>query len=89
MLVSPPSIEVVWERAMASNDGQAMKSGNNAGGPLDRAKALGPLIDDCADEIEEGRELPPRLVTALIESGMYALLKPRSLGGRVYNPRRE
>ncbi len=40
------------------------KTEGNAGSLLDRARAVGPLIDDCADEIEERRELPPRLVTA-------------------------
>ncbi|HEX3882725.1 MAG TPA: acyl-CoA dehydrogenase family protein [Stellaceae bacterium] len=61
---------------------------NDAGTPLDRARSLGPLIDSAADEIEQRRELPPRLVRALIESGMYALLKPRSLGGEEMPPHR-
>ncbi|HEY1796928.1 MAG TPA: acyl-CoA dehydrogenase family protein [Stellaceae bacterium] len=71
---------------MRSKGGQAHKDGDNSGSPLARARAVGPLIADCADEIEQRRELPPRLVTALIESGMYALLKPRSLGGFEMRP---
>lgn len=60
--------------------------GKNSGSPLDRARALGPLIDAAADEIERRREMPPHLVTALIDAGMYALLKPRSLGGEEMQP---
>jgi alkylation response protein AidB-like acyl-CoA dehydrogenase len=86
MLVSPASMKAVREQTMRPKGGQAQNSGNNAGSPLDRARAVGPLIDDCVDEIEERRELPPRLVSALIESGLYALLKPRSLGGAEMRP---
>jgi indole-3-acetate monooxygenase len=86
MLVSAASESAVQERMMRDGGGQPRKNGNNAGSPLDRARAVGPLIDDCADEIEERRELPPRLVSALIENGMYALLKPRSLGGDEMRP---
>ena len=71
---------------MRDDDGHDHAGRNDAGTPLDRARSLGPLIDSAADEIEERRELPPHLVAALIGSGMYALLKPRSLGGEEMPP---
>jgi len=73
------------ERTMRDDNGHEAGR-NSAGTPLDRARALGPLIDSAVDEIEERRELPPHLVAALIDSGMYALLKPHSLGGEEMPP---
>ena len=48
---------------------------------LERARRLAPMLIDAADEIEEQRQLPERVVDALIEGGFFRLLLPRSLGG--------
>src|SRR5215472_9427949 len=53
---------------------------------LERARRLAPMLKDAADEIEERRELPERIVEALIEAGFFKLLIPRSLGGAELNP---
>jgi len=45
------------------------------------AIALGPLIREAADEIEEGRRLPPRIVDALRQAGIFAIAMPRAWGG--------
>jgi alkylation response protein AidB-like acyl-CoA dehydrogenase len=55
-------------------------------GPLERAHRLAPLIADSLDEIERGRRLPPPLVAALHEAGMFRLLLPRGLGGVELDP---
>jgi alkylation response protein AidB-like acyl-CoA dehydrogenase len=53
---------------------------------LERARRLAPLLIDAADEIEEQRQLPERVVEALIEGGFFRLLLPRSLGGAELRP---
>ena len=53
---------------------------------LERARRLAPMLKDAADEIEERRELPERIVEALIEAGFFKLLIPSSLGGAELNP---
>ena len=61
--------------------------GRSGGDPyLARARALGQVVDAAADEIEARRELPPPLVAALIEAGMFRLLLPKSLGGAELRP---
>src|ERR1700734_3475899 len=52
-----------------------------ASGLVERAKALAPLIAAEADEIEQTRRLTPKLVSALIENGLYRSLLPKSVGG--------
>jgi len=52
------------------------------------ARALGPLLDTSAAEIEERRELPPPVVSALIEARLFWLLLPRALGGAELHPAR-
>ncbi|HEY1301748.1 MAG TPA: acyl-CoA dehydrogenase family protein [Stellaceae bacterium] len=59
-------------------------------GPVDyveRARDLAPLLTAAADEIEEGRQLPERVVQRLVEDGFFRLLLPRSLGGAELDPR--
>ncbi|HEV8020592.1 MAG TPA: acyl-CoA dehydrogenase family protein [Candidatus Lustribacter sp.] len=46
-----------------------------------RAKALTPLIAECATRIDREYGLPAELVRALHENGMYRLLLPRSCDG--------
>ena len=48
---------------------------------IERARALAPLLEDAADEIEAQRQLPERVADALVEGGFFKLLLPRSLGG--------
>jgi indole-3-acetate monooxygenase len=52
-----------------------------ASGLVERAKALAPLIAEEADEIERTRRLTPKVVSALIENGLYRSLMPKSIGG--------
>lgn len=49
--------------------------------PIEAARALGPLIRECAEEIEQERRLPSRLVAAIANAGLFRLLVPRELGG--------
>ena len=51
-----------------------------------RARALGPLIETAADEVERIRELPRSLTLALAEQGLFRLLQPRALGGAELTP---
>ena len=48
---------------------------------LDRARALGPLLAAAAPRIEAARELPPDVLDALHDAGLFRLLIPRALGG--------
>src|SRR6201997_5296404 len=60
-----------------------------ADGPLDyvqRARQLAPTLAAAADEMEHRRELPERVVKALIERGFFRMLLPRSLGGAELPP---
>jgi indole-3-acetate monooxygenase len=50
-------------------------------GPIERARALAPLIAREADEIERTRRLTQPVVSALIENGLYRVLLPQSFGG--------
>jgi len=53
---------------------------------LERAREITPMLAAAADEIEERRELPERVVEALIERGFFRMLLPRSLGGAELDP---
>ena len=53
---------------------------------LERAREIAPMLAAAADEIEERRELPGRIVEALIERGFFRMLLPRSLGGAELDP---
>jgi indole-3-acetate monooxygenase len=53
---------------------------------LERARELAPMLAAASDEIEERRELPERVVEALIERGFFRMLLPRSLGGAELDP---
>ena len=50
-------------------------------GPIERARTLGPLLDGAGDEIERERQLPARVVDALVENGLFRMMIPRSVGG--------
>jgi hypothetical protein len=53
---------------------------------LERAREIAPMLAAAADEIEESRQLPERVVEALIERGFFRMLLPRSLGGAELDP---
>src|SRR5579863_10180251 len=48
---------------------------------VERARAIAPLIAAEADEIERTRRLTPKVVSALVENGLYKSLLPKSIGG--------
>src|SRR5881227_3663427 len=48
---------------------------------VERARALAPLIEREADEIERTRRLTSAVTQALIENGLYRALLPKSFGG--------
>ena len=50
-------------------------------GLIERARALAPLIESEAGEIERTRRLTQPVVSALIENGLYRALLPQSVGG--------
>ena len=63
--------------------------GESRGEPADyiaRARAIAPTLAAASDEIERRRELPPRIVEALIAGGFFRLLHPRSQGGAELQP---
>src|SRR5688572_28368111 len=64
----------------------ALRSGSNAtqapaDGLVERARALAPLIRECAPRIEAEKELPRELVTAIAGAGLFRMLVPAVLGG--------
>jgi alkylation response protein AidB-like acyl-CoA dehydrogenase len=48
---------------------------------LVQARGLIPLLRAAADRIEAGTELPPDVLDALFDAGMFKLLLPRAYGG--------
>jgi alkylation response protein AidB-like acyl-CoA dehydrogenase len=54
--------------------------------PLARARALGPLIDAVADEIERSQDIPEPLISHIHETKLWRLLLPRSAGGEQVEP---
>ena len=48
---------------------------------LQQARDFGPELAAAAPEIERQRELPERVVAALVERGFFRMLLPRSFGG--------
>jgi alkylation response protein AidB-like acyl-CoA dehydrogenase len=49
--------------------------------PIARAKALGPVIDQSADEIERTRRLPEPILKGLADTRLLRMLLPRAAGG--------
>ena len=54
--------------------------------PIARARALRPLLAGAAPRIEAACELPPNVLDAMHQAGMFRLLVPRSLGGAELSP---
>ena len=48
---------------------------------LQRAREFAPELAAAAPEIERQRELPEKVVSAMVERGFFRMLLPRSLGG--------
>jgi alkylation response protein AidB-like acyl-CoA dehydrogenase len=53
---------------------------------VERLEGLLPVISARRDDIERERRLPPELVTALRETGIFALEVPRAVGGAEATP---
>ena len=49
--------------------------------PVARARDLGPLITQAADEIERAQQIPPDLLAKIIEARLPRMFLPRSVGG--------
>ncbi|HTK91650.1 MAG TPA: acyl-CoA dehydrogenase family protein [Verrucomicrobiae bacterium] len=56
------------------------------GQALERARALAPLLDRCAEAVESERRLVPALLDGLHEAGLFRLLLPRVLDGGEVDP---
>jgi alkylation response protein AidB-like acyl-CoA dehydrogenase len=54
--------------------------------PVARARRLAPLLEAAAPRIDVARELPPDVLDAMHEAGMFRLLVPRSVGGSELDP---
>jgi len=50
------------------------------------ARALGPQILACRDEMEAERRIPLSLVAAMKEAGLFRLSMPRAMGGPELSP---
>jgi indole-3-acetate monooxygenase len=48
---------------------------------LQAARALAPTVAAAGDRIEQERRLPPEIVAAMVDAGLFRMLVPRSLGG--------
>ena len=48
---------------------------------IERIREMAPALAAAGDEIDRRRELPDAIVDALVESGLFRLLLPASLGG--------
>ena len=53
---------------------------------VERARGLAPLIEACADQIEQERRLAGPVLDALFGAGMFRLLLPRTLDGGEVDP---
>jgi indole-3-acetate monooxygenase len=53
---------------------------------MSRITALAPMVERLAPEIEQGRRLPPELVSALKSARIYGMLVPRRYGGLELDP---
>jgi alkylation response protein AidB-like acyl-CoA dehydrogenase len=53
---------------------------------LAAARGLIPLLQGAAERIEAGNELPPDVLDAMFDAGMFKLLLPRAFGGFELKP---
>jgi indole-3-acetate monooxygenase len=54
--------------------------------PVARAREVGPLIAEAADQIEREQEIPPHALAKIIETRLPRMLLPRSAGGDEVEP---
>jgi alkylation response protein AidB-like acyl-CoA dehydrogenase len=64
----------------------AIPQGKAAADPVQRARQLRALIEGASPAIERDRALPPKLLEALHDAGLFRLLLPRSRGGEELEP---
>jgi alkylation response protein AidB-like acyl-CoA dehydrogenase len=74
MLKVADKIGSIAVQAIADTDERAIRT-------LDAARELGPKIRAAADEIEQGRRLPLRLVGEMQQAGVFRMAMPRAWGG--------
>jgi alkylation response protein AidB-like acyl-CoA dehydrogenase len=55
-------------------------------GPLERARALAPLLEDLSERTEQERRLPEPVRRALFDASLFRLLLPRFLDGGEVDP---
>jgi len=55
--------------------------------PVERARALAPLVREAADQAERERRLPERVAVAMAEAGLYRVAVPQAYGGLECEPR--
>src|ERR1700712_1662645 len=53
---------------------------------IERARFLIPLLQAAADRIDAATELPPDVLDAMFDAGMFKLLLPRAFGGFELKP---
>jgi alkylation response protein AidB-like acyl-CoA dehydrogenase len=53
---------------------------------LERARALGPMIDAAAASDEHATQIAPEVVRAIDQAGLYAIMVPREAGGGEAHP---
>ena len=58
----------------------------NGASAIARARALIPLLQSAADRIDAQNELPPDVLDAMFDAGMFKLLLPRTYGGYELKP---
>lgn len=59
---------------------------NTGAACIARARSLIPLLQSAADRIDEANELPPDVLDAMFDAGMFKLLLPRAVGGYELGP---
>lgn len=59
---------------------------DSGAGSVKRARGLIPLLQAAADRIDASNELPPDVLDAMFDAGLFKLLLPRAFGGYELTP---